>query len=228
MPIVVLSAVGEEAQKVEALDAGADDYVTKPFGMGELLARLRAAMRRAAPPGGRVDRGRRPERRLRPPPGDRGRRRRCRCRGSSSTCCRCSSRNEGKLLTHRAILREVWGPAYQIESHYLHVYVSKLRQQDRARSPSPALPDHRAGGRLPSGAAPGGVTTPSRESSRDAPRPTHCGSIPPPPIILVGVQSPRGASARQLPDVNDDDAGFLNTASRRADGQPLVAAVIAT
>ena len=49
MPIVILSAVGEERQKVEALDAGADDYVTKPFGMGELLARLRAAMRRAAP-----------------------------------------------------------------------------------------------------------------------------------------------------------------------------------
>ena len=52
VPIVILSAVGEEGQKVEALDAGADDYVTKPFGMGELLARLRAAMRRAAPQGG--------------------------------------------------------------------------------------------------------------------------------------------------------------------------------
>ena len=52
VPIVILSAVGEEGQKVEALDAGADDYVTKPFGMGELLARLRASMRRAAPQGG--------------------------------------------------------------------------------------------------------------------------------------------------------------------------------
>ena len=52
VPIVILSAIGEEGQKVAALDAGADDYVTKPFGMGELLARLRAAMRRAAPVGG--------------------------------------------------------------------------------------------------------------------------------------------------------------------------------
>ena len=57
VPIVILSAIGEEGQKVDALDAGADDYVTKPFGMGELLARLRAAMRRAAPTGERVDRG---------------------------------------------------------------------------------------------------------------------------------------------------------------------------
>ena len=78
VPIVILSAIGEERQKVDALDAGADDYVTKPFGMGELLARLRAAMRRAAPRGRRVDRRRRPRGRLRPPPGDR--RRRCRCR----------------------------------------------------------------------------------------------------------------------------------------------------
>ena len=62
VPIVILSAIGEERQKVDALDAGADDYVTKPFGMGELLARLRAAMRRAAPAGGDVDLGRRPRR----------------------------------------------------------------------------------------------------------------------------------------------------------------------
>ena len=126
VPIVILSAVGEEGQKVEALDAGADDYVTKPFGMGELLARLRAAMRRAAPKGGdsisvggiTVDF----DRHL------------VTVDGAPVTLSRIEFellalfvRNEGKLLTHRAILREVWGPAYQIESHYLHVYVSRLR-----------------------------------------------------------------------------------------------------
>jgi two-component system KDP operon response regulator KdpE len=126
VPIVILSAVGEEGQKVEALDAGADDYVTKPFGMGELLARLRAAMRRAAPKGAdsitvggiTVDF----DRHL------------VTVDGAPVTLSRIEFellallvRNEGKLLTHRAILREVWGPAYQIESHYLHVYVSRLR-----------------------------------------------------------------------------------------------------
>jgi two-component system, OmpR family, KDP operon response regulator KdpE len=126
VPIVILSAVGEEGQKVEALDAGADDYVTKPFGMGELLARLRAAMRRAAPKGSEpiaigeivVDF----DRRL------------VTVDGAPVALSRIEFdllglfvRNEGKLLTHRAILREVWGPAYQIESHYLHVYVSRLR-----------------------------------------------------------------------------------------------------
>ncbi len=126
MPIVILSAVGEERQKVEALDAGADDYVTKPFGMGELLARLRAAMRRAAPReadsitvgGITVDF----DRRL------------VTVDGAPVALSRIEFellglfvRNEGKLLTHRAILREVWGPAYQVESHYLHVYVSRLR-----------------------------------------------------------------------------------------------------
>jgi two-component system, OmpR family, KDP operon response regulator KdpE len=128
VPIVILSAVGEEGQKVEALDAGADDYVTKPFGMGELLARLRAAMRRAAPQGGEsmsvgglvVDF----DRHL------------VTVDGNPVQVSRIEFdllslfvRNEGKLLTHRAILREVWGPAYQIESHYLHVYISKLRRK---------------------------------------------------------------------------------------------------
>ncbi len=128
VPIVILSAVGEEEQKVRALDAGADDYVTKPFGMGELLARLRAAMRRAAPKGEgaesitvgdlTVDFDRhlvtvdsKPVQVSR----------------IEFDLLSLLVRNEGKLLTHRAILREVWGPAYQIESHYLHVYISKLR-----------------------------------------------------------------------------------------------------
>jgi two-component system, OmpR family, KDP operon response regulator KdpE len=149
MPIVILSAVGEEGQKVEALDAGADDYVTKPFGMGELLARLRAAMRRAAPKGGdsisvggiTVDF----DRHL------------VTVDGAPVTLSRIEFdllalfvRNEGKLLTHRAILREVWGPAYQIESHYLHVYVSRLRGKIEAdpRHPRYLVTEPGAGYRL--------------------------------------------------------------------------------
>jgi two-component system KDP operon response regulator KdpE len=154
VPIVVLSAVGDEGQKVEALDAGADDYVTKPFGMGELLARLRAAMRRAAPKaaesisvgGLTVDF----DRHL------------VTVDGEPVTVSRIEFdllglfvRNEGKLLTHRAILREVWGPAYQIESHYLHVYVSRLRGKIEAdpRHPRYLITEPGAGYRLvrPSG-----------------------------------------------------------------------------
>ena len=135
-PILILSAVGEEGEKVAALDAGADDYVTKPFGVEELLARLRAALRRAGPNGEptidvgdlRIDlekhavsRGGEP---LRLTPHEFG-------------MLRLFARNEGKLLTHRTILREVWGPAYEVESHYLHVYVSQLR---RKIEPDPTRP----------------------------------------------------------------------------------------
>jgi two-component system KDP operon response regulator KdpE len=135
-PILILSAVGEEGEKVAALDAGADDYVTKPFGLEELLARLRAALRRAGPNGEptidvgdlRIDldkhavsRGGEP---LRLTPHEFG-------------MLRLFARNEGKLLTHRTILREVWGPAYEVESHYLHVYVSQLR---RKIEPDPTRP----------------------------------------------------------------------------------------
>jgi two-component system KDP operon response regulator KdpE len=127
-PILVLSAVGEEREKVAALDAGADDYITKPFGIDELLARLRAALRRA---GGsdtpvvevgelRVDLDKRAVYRdgelLRLTPRE-------------FALLRLFAVNEGKLLTHRAILREVWGGAYQSESHYVHVFVSQLRQK---------------------------------------------------------------------------------------------------
>jgi two-component system KDP operon response regulator KdpE len=148
-PILILSALGEEEQKVSALDAGADDYVTKPFGMGELLARLRAAMRRAAPTGGEsisvgglvVDFDRR----------------QVTVDGRPIALTRIEFdlvslfvRNEGKLLTHRAILREVWGPAYQIESHYLHVYVSRLRGKIEAdpRRPRYLITEPGAGYRL--------------------------------------------------------------------------------
>jgi two-component system KDP operon response regulator KdpE len=148
-PIILVSAVGDDDEKIAALDAGADDYVTKPFAIGELLARLRAVLRRAGSPEHpvvdvgpiRVD-----------------------LEKSSVTVegelvhltphefkiLRLLALNEGKLLTHRAILREVWGPSYGDESNYLHVYVSQLR---RKLEPDPARPrflvtEPRAGYRL--------------------------------------------------------------------------------
>jgi two-component system KDP operon response regulator KdpE len=136
VPILVLSAVGDEHEKVAALDAGADDYVTKPFGIDELLARLRAALRRVdAVTGPVVELGDLVvdlERRLvtlrgEPVP----------LTPTEFELLRLFVRNEGKLLTHPTILREVWGPRYGAESHYLHVYVSQLR---RKIEPDPARP----------------------------------------------------------------------------------------
>jgi two-component system KDP operon response regulator KdpE len=136
VPIVVLSAVGEEGEKIAALDAGADDYVTKPFSGDELLARVRAQLRRSTPASRpvleigdlRVDL----EKRLVTVDGE----------PVSLTpieydLLRLFARNEGKLLTHPTILREIWGPAYREESNYLHVYVSHLR---RKIEPDPARP----------------------------------------------------------------------------------------
>jgi two-component system, OmpR family, KDP operon response regulator KdpE len=136
VPILVLSAVGDEHEKVAALDAGADDYVTKPFGIDELLARLRAALRRVDAVSGPVvefgDLVIDLERRL------------VTLRGEPVSLTptefellRLFVRNEGKLLTHPTILREVWGPRYGDESHYLHVYVSQLRRKIEA---DPARP----------------------------------------------------------------------------------------
>jgi two-component system KDP operon response regulator KdpE len=135
---VLVSAVGDEEEKIAALDAGADDYVTKPFAAGELLARLRAVLRRAGPPGSpvvelgnlRIDLdkdevsvgGRRVH--LTP---------------HEYRILSLLARHPGKLLTHRTILREVWGPAYGDESNYLHVYVSQLR---RKLEPDPTRPQY--------------------------------------------------------------------------------------
>ncbi len=135
-PVIVLSAVGDESEKVAALDAGADDYVTKPVGIDELLARLRASLRRVTPSGDPVltigdlvvDLEKRSvsmsgsEVHLTP---------------HQFEILRVLAKNEGKLLTHRTILREVWGPGYGSESNLLHVHISQLR---RKIEPDPTRP----------------------------------------------------------------------------------------
>jgi two-component system, OmpR family, KDP operon response regulator KdpE len=135
-PILVLSAVGEEKEKIEALDAGADDYVTKPFSGDELLARLRAALRRAAPSPDpvvmvgdlRIDLDKRSVTMAGAPVS---------LTPIEYDLLRLLAENQGKLLTHPMILRAIWGPAFQEESNYLHVHVSHLR---RKIEPDPARP----------------------------------------------------------------------------------------
>jgi two-component system KDP operon response regulator KdpE len=136
VPVIILSVVGDEHEKVAALDAGADDYVTKPFGLDELLARLRAALRRVEAESNpvievgelRVDlSGREVSFAGRP----------VQLTPHEFRLLSLLARNEGKLLMHKAILEEVWGHAYADESHYLHVYVSQLR---RKLEPEPSRP----------------------------------------------------------------------------------------
>jgi two-component system, OmpR family, KDP operon response regulator KdpE len=130
MPIVVLSAVGEETEKVRALNAGADDYVTKPFGPSELIARLNAVLRRAAPKersepvlaadGLELDLTAHEVRRdgetvhLTPIEFD---------------LLHTMMRNRRRLMTHRALLTEVWGPAYASDTQTLRVHVANLRRK---------------------------------------------------------------------------------------------------
>jgi two-component system KDP operon response regulator KdpE len=131
-PVIVLSARGQEQDKVAALDLGADDYLTKPFGASELLARIRAALRRAAlPPGAaaepvfqtgelRVDLVRRQvfrgeeEAHLTP---------------TEYRLLAALIRNSGRVTTHRQLLEEVWGANYTDQSHYLRVYMAQLRHK---------------------------------------------------------------------------------------------------
>jgi two-component system, OmpR family, KDP operon response regulator KdpE len=137
VPILVLSAREDEASKVEALDVGADDYVTKPFGMDELLARLRAALRRATPAGEepmvstdhfvvdlaakRVTRGTQLVH-LTP---------------TEWQVVEVLVRNPGKLVSQRQLLADVWGPQYRTETNYLRLYLAQIR---RKLEPEPSRP----------------------------------------------------------------------------------------
>jgi two-component system, OmpR family, KDP operon response regulator KdpE len=137
VPIVILSAIGEERQKVEALDAGADDYVTKPFGMDELLARMRAALRRNAPVEEEpvittnaftVDlatkRISRHGEDVHLTPTEWG-------------MVELLVRNPQKLVSQRQILQTVWGPQYEKETNYLRVHIASIR---RKLEPDPSQP----------------------------------------------------------------------------------------
>ena len=137
IPVIVLSVRDRQSDKVGALDAGADDYVTKPFDMGELLARTRAALRRGHPEESAprlsfgdldIDLGRR----LVTLAGER-----VHVTKTEYALLEAMVTNPGKLLTHQWLLRRVWGPSYQEESHYLRVYVRSLRRKlgDRAADP---------------------------------------------------------------------------------------------
>jgi len=130
VPIIIVSAVDEETEKIAALDAGADDYITKPYAVGELLARVRAAMRRGAAPAGdapavafgdvSVDLALREVRRagevVHLTPHEYG-------------LLAELARHPGRVITHRALLSAVWGPGYSDETHYLRVYMGNLRRK---------------------------------------------------------------------------------------------------
>jgi two-component system, OmpR family, KDP operon response regulator KdpE len=133
MPIIVLSAVGDESEKVRALEAGADDYVTKPFGPRELVARLQAALRRAGGPpeeptitadgleidlAARIVRVHGEDVHLTPIEFD---------------LLRTLARQRGRLLTHRALLVEVWGPEYVDDTAVLRTHIANLRRKIGAR-----------------------------------------------------------------------------------------------
>ncbi|MGV8803807.1 MAG: two-component system response regulator KdpE [Polaromonas sp.] len=147
VPIIVLSARGGEADKIAALDAGADDYLTKPFGMGELLARVRANLRRprAAQADGRAGEPVEPVFRFGAVEVDRAARL-VRRAGAEVHLTPIEYRllsvlvaNAGRVLTHRQLLREVWGPSHAGQSHYLRIYMGHLRQKLEL---DPAQPQH--------------------------------------------------------------------------------------
>jgi len=130
-PIIVLSARGGEGDKVTALDIGADDYMTKPFGIDELLARIRVALRHVARPTVGAERRMRSgdlvvdlERRDVSVAG-----RAVHLTPTEYDLLKVLMTNPNKVLTDRMLLQQVWGPDYGDESHYLHVYVARLRRK---------------------------------------------------------------------------------------------------
>ena len=145
VPIIVLSARTDEADKIAALDAGADDYLTKPFGTGELLARVRANLRRPRAVGGSADEA--PEALFRFGEIELDRAARLVRRAGTEvhltpTEYRLLSvlvANAGRVLTQRQLLREVWGPSHTGQSHYLRIYMGHLRQK---LEDDPAQPRH--------------------------------------------------------------------------------------
>ncbi|MBS0198005.1 MAG: response regulator [Planctomycetes bacterium] len=151
VPIVVLSARGQESDKVAALDAGADDYLTKPFGVGELLARIRVALRHSALAGSLSSDGE-PKpyeatvdgRTLLVDPvarlvyvTDEAGRREVRLTPMEFKLVAFLAKHAGKVLTHQMILREVWGPQHQADVQYLRVYAGELRKKLEADSAQP-------------------------------------------------------------------------------------------
>ncbi|PSL08051.1 two-component system KDP operon response regulator KdpE [Haloactinopolyspora alba] len=137
MPIVVLSGRGTEAEKVQCLDLGADDYVTKPFGMDELFARVRAAIRRSAnvdeqpvvtTPDFTIDFTAKQVTRDDVP---------VRLTPRQWSIVEVLVRDAGRLVTHEQLLREVWGPSYRTETNYLRVFMNQIRQR---LEPEPSRP----------------------------------------------------------------------------------------
>jgi two-component system KDP operon response regulator KdpE len=142
MPIIILSARSTEQQKIDALDAGADDYLTKPFGLGELLARIRVAMRHSTSSPEQDQSGvfttgalkinllKRQvfvdDREVHLTP-------------IQYRLLSVLIKNAGKVLTHQFLLKEVWGPSYKDNSHYLRIYMSQLRQKLET---DPAQPEY--------------------------------------------------------------------------------------
>ncbi len=138
-PVVVLSVRDREEDKIAALDHGADDYLTKPFGTGELLARLRTAQRHAQPPLDtavfksahlEVDLTSRTVRVKGKP---------IKLTATEYALLQLFVRHAGKVLTHRQILKEVWGPGYEEQTHYLRVYMTHLREKIEEKPSEPEL-----------------------------------------------------------------------------------------
>jgi two-component system KDP operon response regulator KdpE len=142
VPIIVLSALGEEGDKIQALNMGADDYLTKPFGVGELLARLQAVLRRAK----WMDAPTRQGRLVRGEITADLERHSVTVRGETVELTPTEfnllvflMENAGKVLPHRTLLQHVWGPEYGPESEYLRVYIGRLRQKIEK---DPSNPSH--------------------------------------------------------------------------------------